>query len=61
MSLVVTDELLTVTRECPDHGVQTMYMGQCPKCAQEIANGAAFRTIRDMMASSLEELAKRIR
>lgn len=53
--------LCTTTRECRDHGVQQMYMGRCPKCAEEIANQGPVRTIKSMMATSLEALAARLR
>jgi hypothetical protein len=46
-------------RECLDHGPHDG--ATCPRCAEEIANGGAVRSIHGMMASSLEALAKRLK
>lgn len=53
--------LLIVTRECPFHGVQQMPMGQCVRCADEIANGGIVRSVKAIMSSSLETLAARLK
>jgi len=46
-------------RECLDHGTHSG--PNCPRCAEEIANGGAVRSIQVIMSSSLEALAKRLK
>ena len=46
-------------RECLDHGAHVG--ANCPRCAEEIANGGAVRSIGAMMRSSLEALAERLK
>lgn len=48
-------------RECQDHGTFSGEAGCCPKCAMEIANGRKVLSVMDMMDSSLEALAKRLK
>ena len=51
----------TITRECLDHGTFESPSGCCPACAEEIANGRAVLSVKAMMDSSLEALAKRLK
>ncbi len=51
--------MVTLIRDCRDHGPHEGTM--CPKCAEEIANGGAVRSIQGMMAASLEALARRLK
>ncbi len=62
MTTVAVDQVkelhLTVTRECPYHG---MHLGHyCQQCADEIANGGPVRRIATIMSASLESLAARL-
>lgn len=50
-----------IVRECPEHGEYVTEMGGCPECVLEANLGAPIRSIKCMMASSLEALAKRLK